>query len=89
MDDIINYLETKEIGDVVYLQVFRDGKVKNIAITLGPNQVLSNPTNQLLPPDFNIQPYPSPDLPNMPFDNFYDKCTELIDKETCDRMFGK
>jgi hypothetical protein len=79
-------LKTKDVGDVVHLQVLRDGKVKNIALTLGPNQKSPNPSSQLLPPEFNIQPFPSP---NLPFDGFYDKCTELIDKETCNYMFGR
>lgn len=86
VNELISYLKTKDVGDVVHLQVLRDGKVKNIAITLGPNQKSPNPSSQLLPPEFNIQPSPSP---NLPFDDFYDKCTELIDKETCDYMFGK
>jgi serine protease Do len=86
MNELISYLKTKDVGDVVHLQVLRDGKVKNIGITLGPNQKSPNPSNQLLPPEFNIQPSPSP---NLPFDDFYNKCTELIDKETCDYMFGK
>jgi serine protease Do len=86
MNDLTSYLKTKDVGDVAHLQVLRDGKVKNIAITLGPNQKSPNPSGQLLPPEFNIQPSPSP---NLPFDDFYDKCTELIDKKTCDYMFGK
>jgi S1-C subfamily serine protease len=86
INELISYLKTKDVGDVVHLQVLRDGKVKNIAITLGPNQKSPNPSSQLLPPEFNIQPSPSP---NLPFDDFYNKCTELIDKETCDYMFGK
>lgn len=89
LDDMLDYLRTKEVGDVSHLQVLRDGKIMNIAITLGTNQGLSNPTEQLLPPDSNIQPSPSPDLPNLPFDDFYGKCTELVGKEICDRMFGK
>ena len=89
LDDMLDYLRTKEVGDVAHLQVLRDGKIMNIAITLGTNQGLSNPTEQLLPPDSNIQPSPSPDLPNLPFDDFYGKCTELVGKEICDRMFGK
>jgi serine protease Do len=86
MNDVINYLITKNVGDTVYLQVLRDGKLENISLTLGPNQKPSNPPSQSLPPGLDIQPFPSP---NMPFDNFYDECRRLIDKETCDRMFGK
>ena len=90
LDDMLDYLRTKEVGDVSHLQVLRDGKIMNIAITLGTNQGLSNPTEQLLPPPgSNLQPSPSPDLPNLPFDDFYGKCTELVGKEICDRMFGK
>ena len=86
MNDVINYLITKNVGDTVYLQVLRDGKLENISLTLGPNQKPSNPPSRLLPPGLDIQPFPSP---NIPFDNFYDECRRLIDKETCDRMFGK
>ena len=86
MNDVISYLKTKNVGDIVYLQVLRYGKLENISLTLGPNQKSSNPSSQSLPPGLDIQPFPSP---NMPFDNFYDECRRLIDKETCDRMFGK
>jgi S1-C subfamily serine protease len=86
MNDVINYLITKNVGDPVYLQVLRDGKLENISLTLGPNQKPSNPSGESLPPGLDIQPFPSP---NMPFDNFYDECRRLIDKETCDRMFAK
>jgi PDZ domain-containing secreted protein len=86
MNDVISYLKTKNVGDIVYLQVLRDGKLENISLTLGPNQKSSNPSSQSLPPGLDIQPFPSP---NIPFDNFYDECRRLIDKETCDRMFGK
>jgi S1-C subfamily serine protease len=86
MNDLISYMKTKDIRDIAHLQVLRDGKVKNIAITLGPNQKSPDSSSQLLPPEFNIKPSPSP---NLPFDDFYNKCTELIDKETCDYMFGK
>ena len=85
-EDVINYLKTKDVGDIVYLQVLRDGKLENISLTLGTNQKQSNPSSQLSPPDFDIQPFPSP---NLPFNNFYGECRRLIDKETCDRMFGK
>jgi predicted metalloprotease with PDZ domain len=44
LDDMLNYLRTKEVGDVAHLQVLRDGKLMNIAITLGTNRGLSNPT---------------------------------------------
>ena len=44
LDDMLDYLRTKEVGDVSHLQVLRDGKIMNIAITLGTNQGLSNPT---------------------------------------------
>ena len=87
---MLDYLRTKKVGDVAHLQVLRDGKIMNIAITLGTNQDLSNSTEQLLPPPgSNLQPSPSPDLPNPPFDDFYGKCTELVGKEICDRMFGQ
>jgi S1-C subfamily serine protease len=41
LDDMLDYLRTKEVGDVA--QVL-DDKIMNIAITLGTNQGLSNPT---------------------------------------------
>jgi PDZ domain len=82
LDDMLEYLGTKEVRDVAHLQVLRDGKIMNIAITLGTNQGLSNSTEQLLPPPgFNLQPSPSPDLPNLSFNDFYGKCTELVGKK--------
>jgi hypothetical protein len=94
IDDILSYLDTKKVGDIVHLQVFRDNKVEDVSITLGPGQNLQqgpSPTNPPLPPDSNMsQPSPMPPgSSNNPLDEFYESCINIAGKDLCDRLFGK
>src|SRR5918996_575253 len=57
IDDILSYLGTKKVGDMVHLQVFRDNKFEDVAVTLGPDQnsqKAPSPINPSLPPDSNM-----------------------------------
>jgi S1-C subfamily serine protease len=93
IDDILSYLDTKKVGDIVHLQVFRDNKVEDVAVTLGPGQNLQqgpSPINPSLPPDSNM-PQPSPVPPgssNNPLKEFYENCINLAGKDLCDGLFG-
>jgi serine protease Do len=92
IDDILSYLETKKVGDIVHLQIFRDNKVEDVAVTLGPSQPPReglSPINPPLPPDSNL-PEPSPVPPgssNNPLDDFYENCINIAGKDLCDRLF--
>jgi len=93
IDDMLSYLETKKVGDIVHLQIFRDNKVEDVAVTLGPSQPSReglSPINPPLPPDSNM-PEPSPVPPgssNNPLDDFYENCINIAGKDLCDRLFG-
>jgi serine protease Do len=92
IDDMLSYLETKKVGDIVHLQIFRDNKVEDVAVTLGPSQPPReglSPINPPLPPDSNL-PEPSPVPPgssNNPLDDFYENCINIAGKDLCDRLF--
>jgi S1-C subfamily serine protease len=93
IDDLLSYLDTKKVGDIVHLQVFRDNKVEDVAVTLGPGQNLQqgpSPINPSLPPDSNM-PQPSPVPPgssNNPLKEFYENCINIAGKDLCDGLFG-
>jgi S1-C subfamily serine protease len=38
LEDIISYLDTKKVGDIVQLTILRDGRVDNLSVQLGPYQ---------------------------------------------------
>ena len=89
IDDILSYLDTKKVGDIVNLKVLRDNRVEDIAaVTLGPSQnSVSNPS---LSPDSDI-PRPSPEPPgssNDLMDEFYDNCVNMAGEELCNSLFG-
>ena len=93
IDDILSYLGTKKVGDMVHLQVFRDNKFEDVAVTLGPDQnsqKAPSPINPSLPPDSNM-PQPSPVPPgssNNPLKEFYENCINIAGKDLCDGLFG-
>ena len=93
IDDILSYLGTKKVGDMVHLQVFRDNKFEDVVVTLGPDQnsqKAPSPINPSLPPDSNM-PQPSPVPPgssNNPLKEFYENCINLAGKDLCDGLFG-
>jgi serine protease Do len=88
IDDILSYLDTKKIGDIVSLKVLRDNRVEDIALTLGPSQ--NSAPNPSIPPDSNI-PWPSPVPPGSSSDlskEFYENCVDMAGEGLCDRLFG-
>jgi serine protease Do len=88
IDDILSYLDTKKVGDIVSLKVLRDNRVEDIALTLGPSQ--NSAPNPSIPPDSNI-PWPSPVPPGSSNDlskEFYENCVDMAGEGLCDRLFG-
>jgi serine protease Do len=88
IDDILSYLDTKNVGDMVILKVLRDNKAEDIAVTLGPHQ--NSDPNLSLSPDLHI-PRPSPEPPGSsddPMKEFYDNCVNMAGEDLCDRLFG-
>jgi serine protease Do len=88
IDDILSYLDTKKVGDIVSLKVLRDNRVEDIALTLGPGQNFA--PNPPIPPDSNI-PWPSPVPPGSSNDlskEFYENCVDIAGEGLCDRLFG-
>ncbi|HEU4448036.1 MAG TPA: PDZ domain-containing protein, partial [Nitrososphaeraceae archaeon] len=37
IEDILSYLDTKKVGDIVQLSILRDSKVENVSLQLGPS----------------------------------------------------
>jgi serine protease Do len=37
IEDILSYLDTKKVGDIVQLSILRDSKVENVSLRLGPS----------------------------------------------------
>jgi putative serine protease PepD len=64
-DDLSNYLDTKRVGEVVKLEVLRDGKRQTIDVTLGewPESAPRTPPQQ---PGFELPPG-LPPIPGFPF----------------------
>jgi serine protease Do len=88
IDDILSYLDTKNVGDMVILKVLRDNKAEDIAVTLGPHQ--NSDPSLSLSPDLHI-PRPSPEPPGSsddPMKEFYDNCVNMAGEDLCDRLFG-
>jgi S1-C subfamily serine protease len=60
-DDISAYLDTKKVGDVVKLEILRDGQRQALDVTLGEWPERAGPRGTQ-PPDFELPP----DFPNVP-----------------------
>lgn len=93
-NDISKILSTKSIGDDVQLTIYRDNKTVDVPVTLkvGPKQNIENGDMQTPSPP-NTPREPSPFFPFDPFNNFddemYENCMQIINKEACDRLFGR
>lgn len=99
VEDIRKALSTKQIGDTVQLEIFRDNQTQSIPVTLKSEPQLQQKQQGLgergipgQPPSTPGQP-PSPFQPFNPFDDFgngfYEQCVEVAGKEICDRLFGR
>jgi S1-C subfamily serine protease len=93
VEDIRKALSTKQVGDSVQLNVYRDNRTVEIPVILkaGPKPDLAE---DVLPPSSpNIPRDESPfQQPFNPFEfgnDIYDQCVEMVGKEACDRLFGR
>jgi len=94
-EDIMNALSTKQIGDKVQLTIYRDNHTLTVPVILNnesdQNFIQSNNTPRS--PMNNPDLFPFPFQPFDPSDHFgdslYEQCSKMINKETCDRLFGK
>jgi PDZ domain-containing secreted protein len=41
IEDILSYLDTKKVGDIVQLTILRDGRAENVSVQLGPSSMAS------------------------------------------------
>jgi S1-C subfamily serine protease len=96
--DIMNILSKKQVGDKVQLTIYRDNQTLTVPVILDDesNQNFIQDNNNI--PRFPLDnpdlfPFPSPFQPFNPSDDFgnslYEQCSHVIDKETCNRIFGK
>jgi S1-C subfamily serine protease len=94
-EDIMNVLSTKQIGDKVQLTIYRDNHTLTIPVILNnvSDQNFTQSNNTLRSPSNNPDLFPFPFKPFSPPDDFggslYEQCSQVINKETCDRLFGK
>lgn len=83
VDNIQSYLETKNAGDQVHIEVIRDDQQITVPLTLG-EPVSNQPLEQ--PPQLQYRR-------GMPFDNpfgdMYDQCVNAAGEELCDQSFGR
>jgi S1-C subfamily serine protease len=96
VEDIKKVLSTKQIGDTVQVEIYRDNETLTIPVTLKSEpqrqQGLGEPGIPGQSPSIPGQP-PSPFQPFNPFDDsgsgFYERCVQVAGKEICDRLFGR
>ena len=55
LEDILSYLDTKKVGDIVQITILRDGRADNLSVQLGPSSMASrsseSPILPLQPPN--------------------------------------
>jgi len=94
-EDIMNALSTKHIGDKVQLTIYRENQTLNVPVTLNneSNQNFAQSNNMPRSPMNNPDLFPFPFQPFNPPDDFgsglYEQCSQIMDKEICERIFGK
>jgi hypothetical protein len=86
--DVLSYLDSEKVGDIVHLQVIRDNKIKDLAVTLGPSQ--NSAMSPSLCPDSNMPEQPSapPSSSNNLLRDFYENCVNMAGWDLCDGLFG-
>ncbi|MGH9963347.1 MAG: trypsin-like peptidase domain-containing protein [Nitrososphaeraceae archaeon] len=85
IQDIQLYLDTKEVGDSVQIQVLRDSQEITVPLTLGNIQSEQAPLEQLPQLPFSQEEPFGGD----PFGDMYERCVEDVGKEACDQLFGR
>ncbi len=46
-EDILSYLDTKEVGDIAQLTILRDSKTENVSVQLGPSSTAAGANESL------------------------------------------
>ena len=95
LEDILSYLDTKKVGDIVQLTILRDGGAENLSVQLGPSSMASrsieSPTLPLQPPndDSNQEQQSKSDSSNSLSNDLLNRCSKLLGKSLCDQLFGR
>ena len=95
LEDILSYLDTKKVGDIVQLTILRDGRADNLSVQLGPSSMASrsieSPILPLQPPndDSNQEQQSQSDSPNSLSNDFLNRCSKLLGKSLCDQLFER
>jgi serine protease Do len=88
IDDILSYLDTKKVGDIVQLTILRDGKTESVSVQLGPSSAaagsIESPNN-----NSNRQQQPRPDSPEGLLNDLNNRCARILGESLCDQLFGK
>lgn len=95
IDDILSYLDTKNVGDTVQLNVLRNGERQTIDVNLLPASTFERERLQTTPqerqpgiPDEQDRS-PLPDSSEGLFGDFYNRCIELLGRQICDPLFSR
>nr|MDQ4013890.1 PDZ domain-containing protein [Thermoproteota archaeon] len=95
LEDIISYLDTKKVGDIVQLTILRDGRADNLSVQLGTSSMASrsneSPTLPLQPPndDSNQEQQSQSDSSNSLLNDLLNRCSKLLGKSLCDQLFER
>ncbi len=95
IEDILSYLDTKNVGDIVQLTILRDGRAENVSVQLGPSSMASrsieSPTLPLQPPndDSNQEQQSQSDSSNSLLNDFHNRCSESLGKSLCYQLFER
>ena len=95
LEDILSYLDTKKVGDIVQLTILRDGRADNLSVQLGPSLMASrsieSPILPLQPPndDSNQEQQSQSDSSNSLSNDFLNRCSKLLGKSLCDQLFER
>jgi len=88
IDDILSYLDTKKVGDIVQLTILRDGKAESISVQLGPSSAaagsIESPNN-----NSNREQQLRPDSPESLLNDLNNRCARILGESLCDQLFDK
>lgn len=104
IDDIQSYLMTKKADDQISLLILREGVIQKISLVLEskkpgePNLLVLPPSLKIEPP--SLPPLLPPDSPSSPppispsqlsdiLKGMYNNCIQVIDINTCDKIFAR
>jgi serine protease Do len=95
LQDILSYLDTKKVGDIIQLTILRDDRAENLSVQLGPSSMASrsieSPTLPLQPPndDSNQEQQSQSDSSNSLLNDLLNRCSKSLGKSLCDQLFER